>query len=122
MKRSPMPPKREKPRRTGKPLPRIKAKRVEDPAHLARVRSLPCIACEIGGTAQTEPTEAHHIRDGVGMGQKAGDHEAIPLCVWHHRTGFNSVHGAPAAFKWLFGTERELLALTLERLKTMEAA
>lgn len=114
--------KREKPRRTGKPLPRIKPGRVEDPAHLARVRSLPCIACELNGLAQFTPTEAHHIRDGQGMGQKAGDDEAIPLCVFHHRTGFSSIHLAPATFKWLYGTERRLLAMTLERLKTMEAA
>lgn len=122
MRRSPMPPKREKPRRTGKPLPRIKPGRVEDPGHLARIRALPCIACEIGGTTQTEPTEAHHIRDGVGMGQRAGDHEAIPLCVWHHRTGLNSRHLAPALFKCVFGAERDLLVRTLEALKTQEAA
>lgn len=122
MKRSPLPTKREKPRRTGQPTPRIKAGRVEDPAHLARVRSLPCIACQLNGLIQTTPTEAHHIRDGVGMGQKAGDHEAIPLCSFHHRTGFSSFHLSPATFKWLYGSERRLLALTLEALKTVEVA
>ena len=122
MKRSALNPKRSTPRRKGTPTPRIKPGRVEDPAHLARVRSLPCIACQIGGGAQTTPTEAHHIRDGQGMGQKAGDHEAIPICSFHHRTGFNSIHLSPITFQWLYGTERELLARTLEALKTMEAA
>jgi len=122
MKRTRINPKRATPRRKGTPAPRIKAGRVEDPAHLARVRSLPCIACELNNLAQTTPTEAHHIRDGVGMGQKAGDHEAIPLCSFHHRTGFSSFHLAPATFKWLYGSERRLLDLTLERLKGGEAA
>jgi len=118
MKRSPLKQKRDTPRRKGPKAPRIKAGRVEDPAHLARVRSLPCIVCQAGN--QITPTEAHHIRDGVGMGQKAGDHEAIPLCSFHHRTGV-SIHLSPITFQWLYGTERELLARTLEALKTMEA-
>lgn len=101
---------RTKPRRKGPKTPRIKPGRVEDQEHLQRVREMPCIVC------QAQPVEAHHIRDGVGMGQKAGDHEAIPLCPWHHRTGFNSIHLAPAMFKFLYGTERELLARTLEML------
>ena len=111
--------KRTTPRRKGKPAPRIKPERVEDPAHLARVRSLPCIVCQPGN--QATPTEAHHIRDGVGMGQKAGDHEAIPLCSLHHRTGF-SIHGSPIAFVRMYGSERELLARTLEAMKEQEAA
>jgi hypothetical protein len=104
------------PRRKGPPAPRIKPGRIEDPAHLAAVRALPCLACEIGGTTQTTQTEAHHIRDGQGMGQKAGDHEAIPLCAHCHRTGWNAFHAGPGMFQWLYGTERDLLARTLERL------
>ena len=116
MKRTPMPPKRERPRRSGKPLPRIKAKRLHDPAHLARVASLPCCACG------ASPVEVHHIRDGVGMGQRASDHETIPLCPYHHRTGPTAFHAGPRYFEALYGTERELLAETLERLNGLEAA
>ncbi len=116
MKRTPLNPKRLTPRRKGTPAPRIKAKRLEDPAHLARVRSLPCLICG------TVPSEAHHIRQGVGMGQKAGDHEAINLCAWHHRTGPMAFHAGPGVFQAIHGTERELLARTLELLKKQEAA
>lgn len=117
MKRSPMPKKRATPRRKGPKAPRIKPGRAEDPAHLARVRSLPCIVCQRNGLDQTTPTEAHHIRASVGMGQKAGDHEAVALCASHHRTGKVSIHLAPDLFKWMYGTERELLAKTLEALE-----
>jgi hypothetical protein len=118
MRRTALNPKRKTPRRKGTPTPRIKAGRVEDPEHLARVRSLPCLIC--GRT----PSEAHHIRDGVGVGQKAGDDEAINLCPMHHRLGGFGVafHHAPREFQAKFGTERELLARTLEMLKSQEAA
>jgi hypothetical protein len=116
-------------RRKGPPTPRIKAGRVEDPAHLARVRSLPCIACEISGTAQTTPTESHHIRrDSLrtcyGKGQKAGDHEAIPLCKLHHWNGSvcQCLGWSLASFEAKYGNERDLLVRTLEALKTTEAA
>ncbi len=97
-----------------KPL-RIKPRRKQDKAHLARIAMLPCCVCGYW------PVEVHHIRSGVGMGQKASDLETIPLCVWHHRTGPQAFHNGPKIFQALFGTERELLAKTLERLK-MEAA
>lgn len=117
MRRSQINPKRTTPRRKGEPATRIKAKRLEDPAHLARVRSLPCLICHAGYSTQTTPTEAHHIRQGVGMGQKASDHETISLCSWHHRTGPNAFHNGPSIFQWLYGTERELLARTLKMLE-----
>lgn len=81
MKRTPLNPKRLTPRRKGAPSPRIKPKRVVDPEHLKRVRALPCIVC------QAVPVEAHHIRDGVGMGQKAGDHEAKAFRDHCHGSG-----------------------------------
>lgn len=104
MKRSPMPKKRATPRREGPPAPRIKPGRVEDPKHLARVRSLPCVVC---GAAP--PNEAHHPREGQGMGQKAGDYQAISLCPACHRTGPNAFHAGPREFSRRFGSHRELL-------------
>lgn len=129
MKRTPMPRKRLAPRRTGKPAPRIKAGRVEDPAHLARVRALPCIACQIDGNEQVYRTEAHHIRRDTrtttyGTGQKAHDTETIPLCMDHHWNGaYCQSQGLTLEwFETYYGNERDLLARTLEDLKTAEAA
>ena len=105
------------PRRKGKPAPRIKPKRIEDPAHLARVRALPCVVCGM------TPSEAHHIREGSGMGQKAGDHEAISLCPYHHQTGpfGEAVHNGKRTFEAKYGTELELLEHVQALLEIGEA-
>jgi len=94
--------------------------------HLRRVRSLPCIACKISENQQTTPTEAHHIRrreDGqlYGASQKAHDDETIPLCYYDHWNGVGSIW-THRGFEAEFGNERDLLAMTLERLKTGVAA
>jgi hypothetical protein len=47
---------------------------------LHQVRQLPCLIC---GDPVT--VEAHHPRFGVGMGTKADDDDAVPLCGRHHR-------------------------------------
>jgi hypothetical protein len=109
------------PRRKGPPAPRIKKRRLKDPAWLNRVRRLPCCVCD-----SPPPNEAHHIKDGsVGAGQKAGDHETIPLCAEHHRTGGRGIsfHEGSGRLAWeaLFGTQRELLAETLVLLAGEEA-
>jgi hypothetical protein len=104
MKRSPMPRKRSTPRRTGKPTPRIKAGRVEDPAHLARVRALPCVIC--GAT----PCEPHHPKglEFCGKSQKASDHDAFPLCPACHRTGPNAFHAiGKRPWEALYGPQRD---------------
>lgn len=116
-------PKRSTPRRTGKPSPRIKPGRVEDPEHLKRVRALPCIACQMDGRTQTEKTEAHHPREDEGMGTKADDHEAIALCSRHHNEQHPdsvSIHRNPVQFWSRYGTEGYLLARTIEALNTQE--
>lgn len=114
MKRSPINPKRATPRRKGKPAPRIKSGRVEDPAYLAKVASLPCCVCG------AQPVEVHHIRTGCGMGQKAGDDQTIPLCPWHHRIGPEAFHNGPAMFQALHGSEPYLVEQT--RLRLLEVA
>jgi Recombination enhancement, RecA-dependent nuclease len=107
------------PRRKGTPTPRIKPRRLDDPAWIKRVKALPCCVCD-----SQPPSEAHHIRDGsVGTGQKAGDQETIPLCPEHHRTGGRNIafHAGPRTWERLFGTQRELLAETLVLLVGEEA-
>jgi hypothetical protein len=76
-------------------------KRERDAAHLAHVRSLPCCIC-----GDTVSVEAHHPRNVaddprhryVGLGTKASDIWAVPLCGRHHR----ELHA--------FGSEREYWA------------
>lgn len=85
-------------------------------AHLGQLAALGCIACYVQETPGT-PAEIHHLRDGVGMGQRSGHFRAIPLCCAHHRgtAGLSvpSIHGSKNAFIEAFGTEEELLNLAL---------
>jgi len=83
-----------------------------DKNRLDALSQMGCIACRIAGYGITPP-EIHHIRHGVGMGQRNNHSMTIPLCPQHHRgTAGNkvpSVHGSPRAFALAFGTELELL-------------
>jgi hypothetical protein len=86
----------------------------DDPKHLARVRELPCVICGKWGE-----TEAHHPRNGTGMGLKAPDREAVALCSSHHRTGgpgiaFHATGRADWEEQW--GTQADLTERTLKML------
>lgn len=69
------------------------AERVKNLKHLKMVRALPCMLCRL------EPCGvAHHLLRADptrGMGRKAGDNWAVPLCPSHHdqlhNDGLNSV-------------------------------
>lgn len=73
-------------------------------AHLNRVAELGCIIC--GGMA-----EIHHLRTGMGIGQRNDHFNVLPLCFLHHRGGGYGVayHQGKKAFEANFGTELELL-------------
>jgi len=88
----------------------------DDKQHLDKVASMGCIVCCNLGLGET-PAEIHHIGNGT-MGKKAGNHEVIPLCHIHHRTGGNgvAVHAGRKSFEANFGTEQELLTQTLNWL------
>lgn len=85
--------------------------------HMAKVAAIGCIVCDRLGYPDT-PCELHHIRDGQGMGKRASHKEVIPLCHRHHRTGGHGVaiHAGRETWEAQFGTERELLAIVLERI------
>ncbi len=60
--------------------------RVEDPAYLAYVRTLPCLICG------KSPSDAAHLRSAAlwyskrqtGLGEKPDDKWTLPLCRHHH--------------------------------------
>ena len=89
---------------------------------MADVAALSCVACRNAGYGET-PAEVHHIRDGVGRGQRADDTETIPLCPPHHRGTAHpivpSIHRDKRRFEQEFGTERELLAQTVREVEAM---
>jgi len=57
-----------------------------NPKWLRFIRSLACCVC-----SKTWSIEAAHVGNG-GMGQKAPDTDAVPLCKACHRSGPSSLH------------------------------
>jgi len=76
--------------------------------YMGKVAGLGCIICE-------QSAQVHHIREGQGMAQRAPHELTIPLCQLHH-TGALGIHTQPQTFKNLYGSELNLLALTIALL------
>lgn len=83
--------------------------------HMAKVAALGCIACRKIGYHDT-PAEIHHIRTGMGMGQRNSHYKTIPLCAQHHRHGADAIHRSKEYFESQFGTEEQLLGEVMELL------
>lgn len=75
---------------------------MKNPKYLDWVRTLPCCNC-----AAPEGSEAHHIK-GVGhmsgVGMKASDFTAMPLCRDCHRTTHTEPEQALMQWEWLART------------------
>jgi hypothetical protein len=80
-----------------------------------RIAALGCIACHLDGLFNPY-VSIHHI-DGR---TKPGAHlKVLALCAPHHQTGGEdapAIHPWKARFEQKYGTQAELLALTLERV------
>lgn len=81
---------------------------------LNRIASAGCILCRYLQLGDT-PAEIHHLRSGMGAGQRNSNSMVIGLCPEHHR-GSTGYHGlGRRAFERRYGiTELELLALSQE--------
>lgn len=92
--------------------------------HLAAVKAMPCIACNIACTADwisSWSTEVHHTLSG---NRRRGHMFVLPLCSWHHRgepldgwaarsmeaTFGPSLARSSRQFRERYGTDDELLA------------
>lgn len=84
------------------PAPRFRHPRLEDPAHLEFIRTLPSLVRGEG------PTEAAHIRFAAqhygkretGMAEKPDDCWTVPLCGEKHRWGKDAQHGMSEREFW----------------------
>ena len=75
--------------------------------YLEWIRTLPCGYCN----DQITPTESHHLKGDLnqsGVGMKANDFLAMPLCSFHH----DQFHRALWEGDWKFD-QRRILILTL---------
>ncbi|WP_255412984.1 Ref family recombination enhancement nuclease [Dyella sp. AtDHG13] len=77
--------------------------------HMDRVARLPCACCGCYGV------QVHHIRETMGMGQRASNWLVIPLCPSCH-TGPKGIHGDRSMLKIIKADELSLLADTMRLL------
>ena len=65
---------------------------------------MPCCICSMF------PVTVHHIRTGMGMGQKASGFKTIPLCPDHHQNGGHGValHAGQKTWEAKFGRELDI--------------
>ena len=83
--------------------------------YMGRVKSLPCSLCSLLGQPQSGVTEAHHIRTGHGMGDRASDFLTVALCEDCHR-GTNGFHGTKSLMRIAKLSEMDLLAETVRQM------
>ena len=104
----------------GKPMKRAamkatskrKATTKQERVHMSAQAESGCILCRYLGYGDT-PAEIHHLRHGMGAGQRNSNLMTIPLCPEHHRgaTGFHGL--GRRAFEREYGvTELELLDMS----------
>ena len=86
-----LPPKRRVPVRRTRSRPRRGPGR--SPDYLAWIRTLGCVVCSRVSGGATVIEAAHtNVLGARGMGQKASDFSAVPLCSGHHREYPDSYH------------------------------
>ena len=87
-----------------------------NPVYLAWIRTLACAVCARSGSGATIVEAAHtNILGPRGLGQKASDYSAIPLCAAHHRENRDSYHAlGERAFLSTHGINLHELVLRLQ--------
>jgi hypothetical protein len=108
-------------------LPQPKPEKVApDPAHLARVRELPCVICCEWMMPQLTPTQAHHCIHGRHGTRKVPDTMTIPLCEGHHQglwdTSKIALHREPNAWRAAYGADTDWLSWVEGALARQDAA
>ena len=78
--------------------------------YLNTLAELGCYCCRTEGVQS--PAMIHHIRQGMGWGQRAPDiGGTIPLCYAHHQSGENGAiafHRSPKKWREKYGSEKEI--------------
>jgi hypothetical protein len=78
-----------------------------------RIAALGCIACRLDGISNTW-VSIHHI---AGRTKPGAHRQVLALCGPHHQTGGEeapAIHPWKARFEAKYGTQAELLAMTME--------
>lgn len=95
-----------------------------DLGHMERVARLPCCICWEHGTAQTDPTEVHHVICGRYSRIKADDTMTISLCRSHHNGGNDpykiAIHRNKRAWVEAYGHDTDWIPWVHRALETGE--
>ena len=77
-----------------------------------------CICRKYHGITDAPQANLHHLREGVGLGQKSSDYLVIPLCHYHHQSGppGEAFHASPKQWIDKYGKESEMLEWVLDNL------
>lgn len=94
--------------------------RPRDFAYLAWVASQQCIVCESQFKLQPSRSYAHHAGQ-RGLGRRADDATAIPLCWRHHdRASSISIHALGKRFWVVYKLERNVVIAELQERYRLE--
>lgn len=84
--------------------------------YMGRVGALGCYLCIHLGYGAT-PAQVHHLREGVGMGQRNNSWLTVPLCDAHHSNASpDGIHGQRKAWKLAGVGELDALAWVIWKL------
>lgn len=82
----------------------------EERDYLGKLATMGCYCCRTEGNES--PALIHHIREGMGMGQRASHiGGTIPLCYAHHQSGEHGAlafHRSPKLWREKYGSEKEI--------------
>ena len=81
---------------------RLKKKTPDEIAHLEFVSQFPCLICWTEGKKHV-PSILHHVKEDLGMSERASHFEVIPICEDHHANyGVPGIafHAGSKIWKW----------------------
>ena len=95
-----------------------KSKTKDERNWLNKISNFGCVVCIKFYNVDPQnilPANCHHIRQGMGAGQKNSHYMVLPLC-WEHHQGNDGFHAGQKTWESKYGTESELLEYVLDNL------
>ena len=96
-----------------------KSKTKDEKQWLNKLSEFGCCICKrYHDVIGAPPANIHHIREGVGLGEKSSSYLCIPLCHYHHQSGpaGKAFHASPKQWIKAYGKESEMLEWVLDNL------
>ena len=104
----------------GLSLAKKKSKTKDEKNWLNKISNFGCVVCRKHYEIDDAPAaNCHHIRQGMGAGQKNSHYMVLPLCHHHHQSGGHgeAFHAGQKIWEKKYGTEAELLEWVLDKME-----